>query len=369
MQVNPLVRVGELGQSPWYDYITRELLVSGELQRLIDQDGLRGMTSNPTIFQKAIAGSDLYDDDIRRELARGRSAAEIFEAVMVADIRAACDIFRPLHEASRGQDGLVSIEVAPALARDTTATIEEAKRLWRSVGRPNVMVKIPGTADGLPAIERCIADGLNINVTLLFSVERYEQVIDAFLRGLEGRTARGEPIDGIASVASFFVSRVDTKVDPLLDREGDRKELRGRIAIANACIAYATFERALANPRWQRLAGAGARPQRPLWASTSTKDPRYSDIHYVEPLVAPSTVNTMPPETFAAFRDHGRPEVRIHEGIAAAPAQLGALAELGIDLRKVTEELEDEGVAKFAASYDAVVAAIEAKAGALGAAR
>lgn len=369
MPVNPLVRLGRLGQSPWYDFITRDLVTSGELRRLIDDDGLQGMTSNPTIFEKAVTTSALYDDDIRRGVAAGKPAAAIFEALAVADVRAACDVFRPLYDSTNGRHGLVSIEVAPALARDTERTTEEAHRLWTSVDRPNVMIKIPGTREGLPAIERCLADGININVTLLFSVVRYRDVIEAYLRALETRIRRGEPVDRIASVASFFVSRVDTKVDKRLDAQGEPNGLRGTIAIANAWMAYATFAESLLSPRWTRLADAGARTQRPLWASTSTKDPRYPDVYYVDALVAPDTVNTMPPETWAAYRDHGDPKVRADVGIAAAPARLAALEEAGIDLRAVTDELEDEGVAKFAASYDAVVEAIETKAGALESAR
>ncbi|HKT60230.1 MAG TPA: transaldolase, partial [Gemmatimonadales bacterium] len=329
---NPLVRLGELGQSPWYDYITRDLVTTGELDRLIAEDGLRGMTSNPTIFEKAIAGSRLYDDDIRAQADAGRNAQEIFEHLAVADVRAACDSFAALYRATAGADGLVSLEVSPALANDADATIHEAERLWHAVDRPNAMIKIPGTREGLPAITPCIAAGINVNVTLLFSVERYGEVIDAFLGGLDRRLEAGRPLAGIASVASFFVSRVDGKVDPLLDRLGDPEQLRGRIAIANACAAYRLFEWSLGTPRWDRLAKAGARPQRPLWASTSTKDPRYADVHYVEALVAPRTVNTLPPETFAAYRDHGRPAVRIGEGMLEAPALLQALAGLGIDL-------------------------------------
>jgi transaldolase len=362
---NPLVRLGELGQSPWYDYITRDLVTTGELARLIAEDGLRGMTSNPTIFEKAIAGSRLYDEDIRAEADAGRSPQQIFEHLAVADVRAACDAFAGLYRATGGADGLVSLEVSPALANDTTATIQEAERLWRAVDRPNAMIKIPGTAEGLPAITHAIAAGINVNVTLLFSVERYGEVIEAFLSGLEQRLDAGRPLAGIASVASFFVSRVDGKVDPLLDRQGDPDRLRGRIAIANACAAYRLFEWSLGTPRWDRLVKAGARPQRPLWASTSTKDPRYADVHYVEALVAPRTVNTLPPETFAAYRDHGRPAVRIGEGMLEAPALLQALAARGIDLAAITRELETDGVAKFAASYASLLAGIEAKAGAL----
>ncbi len=365
MSANPLVRLGELGQSPWYDYITRDLVTSGELRRLIAEDGLRGMTSNPTIFEKAVAGSALYDDDIRRLGEQGRSAGEIFEALALADVRAACDEFAGLHAATGGRDGLVSLEVSPTLANDTEATIHEAERLWAALDRPNAMIKIPGTEAGLAAISHCVAAGINVNVTLLFAVERYAAVIEAWLGGLERRLARGLPLDRLASVASFFVSRVDGKVDPLLDRRGDPRGLRGRIAIANACAAYRLFEWSLGTPRWDRLAKAGAHPQRPLWASTSTKDPRYPDTYYVEALVAPRTVNTLPPETFDAYRDHGRPAVRIHDGVAAAPELLRALADTGIELGAVTRELEEEGVAKFAGSYRSLLAGIEAKVGAL----
>jgi len=363
--INPVARLGELGQSPWYDYITRDLIGTGELARLIAEDGLRGMTSNPTIFEKAIAGSRLYDNDIRAEAEAGRGPQEIFEHLAVADVRAACDAFVPVFHATGSGDGLVSIEVAPTLANDTSATIQEAERLWDAVDRPNAMIKIPGTSEGLPAITRCIAAGISVNVTLLFSVERYGEVIEAFLAGLERRLDAGLPLEPVNSVASFFVSRVDGKVDPLLDRLGDPERLRGRIAIANACAAYRLFEGSLGTPRWDRLAKAGARPQRPLWASTGTKDPRYSDVHYVEPLVAPRTVNTLPPETFAAYRDHGRPAVRIREGMSEAPALLQALSSLGIDLSAITRELETDGVAKFAASYASLLAGIETKAGAL----
>jgi transaldolase len=365
MSTNPLVRLGELGQSPWYDYITRDLFTSGELERLIRDDGLRGMTSNPTIFEKAIAGSRLYDDDIRALTDKGRNAAEIFEALAVADVREACDLFGPVYQSTGGVDGLVSLEVSPALAHDTQGTIQDAERLWHAVDRPNAMIKIPGTREGLPAITHCIAAGISVNVTLLFSVERYAEVIDAFLEGLDRRLAKKLPLRAVASVASFFVSRVDSKVDPLLDAMGDPHKLRGRIAIANACAAYRLFEWSLSNPRWDRLSKAEARPQRPLWASTSTKDPRYADVHYVEALVAPRTVNTMPPETFAAYRDHGRPAIRIREEMTDASEQLKAAAESGLDLSAITRELEDEGVAKFAASYNSLLAGIDAKAGAL----
>lgn len=365
MSRNPLVVLGELGQSPWYDFITRDLVTGGELDRLIAEDGLLGMTSNPTIFQKAVATSSLYDQDIRNLTALGLQPHEIFESLAVTDVQAACDAFLPVYQRTGGGDGLVSLEVDPTLARDTAGTITGARRLWDAVNRPNAMIKIPGTAEGLPAITRCLADGINVNVTLLFSVARYEEVIEAFLRGLEERVVRGQPVGRIASVASFFVSRLDTRIDPILDARGGLEGLRGTAAIANACVAYTAFERCVAGPRWQSLAARGARVQRPLWASTSTKDPKYADIYYVEALLAPDTVNTLPPATFEAYRDHGQPTVRIREGMAAAPAQLAALRQAGIDLDEVTKTLEREGVASFAKSYTELLAGIEVKAGAL----
>jgi transaldolase len=363
--MNPLLRLGELGQSVWYDYITRDLLKSGELARLIAADGLRGMTSNPTIFDKAVAGSRLYDEDIRQLADRGAGAGEIFEVLAVADVRSACDAFLPLYERSGRGDGLVSLEVSPTLAHDTEGSVQEAERLWGALARPNAMIKIPGTRAGLPAITHCIADGINVNVTLLFSVDRYGEVVDAFLAGMEQRLERQLPISSVVSVASFFVSRVDGKIDPVLDQTPGAEALRGKAAIANACMAYRLFEDTLRQPRWKRLAEAGAQPQRPLWASTSTKDPRYPDTYYVEALIAPRTVNTLPPETLEAYRDHGKPEVRIHQGVAAAPSQIEALARAGIDLSRVTHELEVDGVEKFAASYRSLLAAIDAKIGQL----
>jgi transaldolase len=325
------------------------------------------MTSNPTIFQKAVAGSSSYDEEIRALAADGRSPAEIFEALSVDDVRAACDVFRPLYDATGGAHGLVSLEVSPELARDTAATIAAAARLWRAVDRPNAMIKIPGTREGLPAITESLAQGINVNITLLFAVERYREVIAAFLAGLEQRAGKGRGVDRIASVASFFVSRVDGRVDPLLEQAGDPKRLRGTIAIANAGLAYEVFERSLETPRWKTLAAKGARPQRPLWASTSTKDPRYPDTYYIEALIAPDTVNTLPPDTFDAYRDHGKPEVRIRRAMAEAPARVAALEESGIPLAGVTRFLEDDGVTKFGASYQQLLAGIEAKLSALAA--
>ena len=365
MSRNPLVLLGELGQSPWYDFITRDLVTGGELDRLIAEDGLKGMTSNPTIFQKAVASSALYDQDIRNLTALGMQPREIFESLAVTDVQGACCSFMDTYDGSGGTDGLVSLEVDPTLARDTAGTITEARRLWDAVNRPNAMIKIPGTAEGLAAITRCLADGINVNVTLLFAVSRYEEVIDAFMKGLEERVAKGQPIDRIASVASFFVSRLDGKIDPILDAQGGLDSVRGTAAIANACAAYAAFERSIASPRWNALAAKGAKVQRPLWASTSTKDPKYADVYYVEALIAEHTVNTLPPATLDAYKDHGEPAIRIREGIAAAPAQFAALRQAGIDLDEVTKTLEVEGVASFAKSYAELLAVIEMKAGAL----
>jgi transaldolase len=281
-------------------------------------------------------------------------------------VQEACDAFRRVYERTGGVDGLVSLEVSPTLAHDTEGTIAEARRLWSAVNRSNAMIKIPGTMEGLPAVTRCLAEGINVNVTLLFSVERYRQVIEAYFQGVEQAAAhRAEAAGRLASVASFFVSRLDGKVDGWLDANGGAKALRGTAAIANACAAYAVFEEAFRGARWAALATKGAKVQRPLWASTSTKDPAYPDVYYVEALVAPQTVNTLPPATFEAYRDHGRPAVRIAEGVARAPGQLHALAEAGIDLAAVTHTLEVEGVKSFAKSYTDLLAGIDAKAGAL----
>jgi transaldolase len=358
--------LAELGQSVWLDFIKRDLFTTGELKRLIDEDGLRGETSNPTIFEKAIAGSNLYDKDIRAQ--RGKRPADIAEGVMVEEVRTACDVFRPLHDRV-GNDGFVSIECSPGSANDTEATMAEARRLWKSVDRPNVMVKIPGTAAGVPAIRRCLAEGININITLLFSIARYEEVMEAFLLAMEERLKASKPLDKIYSVASFFVSRVDTKVDKTLDelvaaggpRGATAKLIHNKIAIANAKLAYERFQRAFGGARWSILRDKGANIQRPLWASTSTKNPALPDTYYVEALIAPNTVDTMPPETLAAYRDHGDPRVRCTENVSEAREQLKKLAELGIDIDKVTAELEVEGVASFAKSFDALLKAVDEK--------
>jgi transaldolase len=358
---NPLRRLRELGQSVWLDYIRRDLFTSGELARLIEDDLLAGMTSNPTIFDKAISDTDLYDDDIR-EAGAGAEPARVFEKLAIADIQRACDLFRPLYDATGGRDGFVSIEVNPHLAHDTDPTIDEVRRLWRDVGRPNVMVKIPGTEAGLPAIRSCLAEGININITLLFSVDRYREVMEAWFAAMEQRVTRNEPIDRIASVASFFVSRVDSKVDKMLEGLAAPAEaLAGKIAIDNARLAYVAFEEAFRGPRFEALAGRGAHVQRPLWASTSTKNPAYPDVYYAEALVGPDTIDTLPPETIDAYRDHGDPAVRIRDDLDGARARMAALAEEGIDIRQVTDELEREGVEKFAHSYDELLADIAEK--------
>jgi transaldolase len=364
MSANPLKQLGELGQSVWYDYIRRDLYSGPELTRLIAEDGLKGMTSNPTIFQNAIAKSSLYDGDIRD--AAGKAPAAIYESLAVTDVRAAADQFRPVFDATGGGDGFVSIEVGPHLARDTQGTIAEARRLWKECGRANVMVKIPGTAQGIPAIRQCLSEGININITLLFGVPRYREVMDAYLSALEDRVTKGEPVDKTRSVASFFVSRVDTNVDPKLDaltKSGNpnARALRGKLAIANARVAYQAFGEVFGGARFAALKAKGARVQRPLWASTSTKDKTLPDVYYVEALIAPESVDTMPPETFEAYRDHGDPRVRIHDDLDGAHAAFRALSDLKIDFGVVTQELEDEGVKKFADSYDGLLQAIVEK--------
>jgi transaldolase len=365
---SPLARLTRLGQSPWYDFITRDLVHSGELARLIADDGLRGMTSNPTIFEKAITGSADYDGDVRTLSTGGADAPAIVESLIIADVQAAADLFRPVFDAAGNGDGTVSIEVAPTLADDTRATIAEAERLWQRVDRPNVMIKVPGTKAGLPAITHLTAQGINVNITLLFGLARYRDVIDAFCLGLEQRLAAGLAIGGIHSVASFFVSRVDGQTDPAIAAAGpDAAPLLHRIAIANAVAAYDVFQQSIATPRWTALAQHGALVQRPLWASTSTKDPALPDTYYIEALIAPDTVNTIPPATWAAYRDHGEPAVRITEDtIRAAHADLARYQELDLPpLDERTAFLERDGVAKFSASWQELLDAVAAKVKAL----
>ena len=367
---NPLQQLTHLGQSAWYDFITRDLIRSGELARLIREDSLRGMTSNPTIFEKAVAASKDYDEDIRALAKAGTAPEAIVEALMIADVRAAADVFRPVYDSSGHGDGTVSIEVSPTLAFDTQGTIDAARRIWKTIDRPNVMVKIPATEAGLPAIRQCLSDGININITLLFSVDRYRQVIEAFKSGLEARAAAGLPVSTLHSVASFFVSRVDGQTDPELSKAGDRgKALIHKLAIANARVAYQVFGGSLMTPRWQALAARGAKAQRPLWASTSTKDPSLPDVYYIEALIAPDTINTIPPDTFRAYIDHGNPEVRITPASEIeAAGMLDAYGKLGVSpLAERTAFLEADGVKKFSESWNALLDRVKQKASALAA--
>lgn len=368
---NPLWQLSELGQSVWLDYIRRGMLESGELERMLGEYALRGVTSNPTIFEQAIAGSGDYDDALERLAGEGLTAEEVFERLAVEDIQRAADLFRAIYEESGGRDGFVSLEVSPELADDTEATLAAARRLWAAVDRPNAMIKVPGTDAGIPAIEQLLFEGINVNTTLLFSLESYERVMDAYLTALERRLAAGQAVDRIAAVASFFVSRVDTAVDALLEAqlpaiaEPDRRmhlqSLRGRAAIANAKLAYARFREVFGTERFARLAQQGAHVQRPLWASTSTKNPSYRDVIYVEELIGPDTVNTMPLATLEAFADHGVVRRTVDADVDRARADLAALAEAGVDLADVTRRLQAEGVEKFAASYRSLLESVEQK--------
>jgi transaldolase/transaldolase/glucose-6-phosphate isomerase len=364
--MNPLRRLHDFGQSLWYDNIERRLLQSGELARMIAEDGLRGITSNPTIFEKAITGSKDYDAALASlvKSGNGLDGRALFFDLAIADIQAAADLLRPTYDQSGGRDGFVSLEVSPDLAYDSEATVAEAERLHARVDRPNLMIKVPATKEGVLAFETLTAKGISINVTLLFAVERYQEVVEAYLSGLETRLRRGQPVQGIASVASFFVSRVDSAVDKLLEQHGE-KSLQGRIAIANAKLAYAWYQHVFGTPRFENLRQAGAAPQRLLWASTGTKNPAYSDVLYLDALIGPDTVNTVPPATYAAYKDHGQPRATLTEGLDEAKRQVARLKELGIDLAAVTAQLEKEGVQSFAKSFDNLLQATAAKAAAV----
>ncbi|HTR33303.1 MAG TPA: transaldolase [Gaiellaceae bacterium] len=356
------------GQSVWFDTLSRDLVHSGELKRMMDEDAVTGVTSNPTIFQKALSTGDAYDDDMRKLLAETDDPAKIFFALALQDIRDACDVLRPVHDATNGLDGYVSMEVEPGLAYETEATFQQARWIAKEVDRPNLMVKIPATMAGLPAIEDCIAHGTSINITLIFSLDRYKAVVEAYLRGLERLVAAGGDPSKVASVASFFVSRVDSEADKRLEAVGNTA-LQGKLAVANAKLAYEHYRQEFSSDRWAYLEGKGATRQRCLWASTSTKNPSYRDVIYVEELIGPETVNTMPLETIEAFQDHG--EVRgdtVLEGLDEAKALIGELAAVGVDYDDVTLTLEAEGVDKFAASFDEIVESIRAKRGSLKAA-
>ncbi len=361
-----------LGQSVWLDYIHRRELRSGVFAAQVRDQGVVGVTSNPTIFEQAIGKSRDYDSAIEQHLGRGLSGLPLFEALAVEDVQTACDLLAPVFQESAGTDGRVSIEVSPGRAHDTAGTIEEARRLHREVARPNVLVKVPATAAGLPAITALTAEGICVNVTLIFSLARYEQVIEAYLAGLERRVSAGLPLAPMVSVASFFVSRVDTKVDAVIEQRlpalpagsAERRELeqaRGQAAVANARLAYARFGEVFGSPRFARLREKGARVQRPLWASTSTKNPAYSDTLYVDELIGPDTVNTMPPQTLTAFNEHGRLETTITRGLPEARALFRRLPELGVPLPELIDQLEGEGVKSFAKSFDTLLATLEEK--------
>ncbi len=351
--MNPLLKLNAFGQSVWLDYIRRDFVLNGELAKLIREDGLAGLTSNPAIFEKAIGGGNEYAPAIRALKQRGLSAMALYETLAIEDIQAAADQFRPVFDAGKGHDGYVSLEVSPYLARDTAATVVEAKRLWREVSRPNLMIKVPATLEGLPAIELLISQDMNVNVTLLFSQAMYEKVAERYIAGLERRAAEGGDLGRISSVASFFISRIDAAMDPLLP-----EALRGKTAIANAMLAYDSYKRLFSGPRWENLAKKGARPQRLLWASTSTKNPAYRDVLYVEELIGSNTVNTLPPATLESFRDHGVPRASLEEDIGAARATLEAVAKHA-SLDEVTDKLLDDGVKLFADAFDKLLKAVE----------
>ncbi len=351
--MNPLLKLNAFGQSVWLDYIRRDFVLNGDLAKLIREDGLAGLTSNPAIFEKAIGGGNEYAPAIRALKERGLSAMALYETLAIEDIQAAADQFRPVFDAGKGHDGYVSLEVSPYLARDTAATVAEAKRLWREVSRPNLMIKVPATLEGLPAIELLISQDMNVNVTLLFSQAMYEKVAERYIAGLERRASEGGDLGRISSVASFFISRIDAAVDPLLP-----EALRGKTAIANAMLAYDSYKRLFSGPRWENLAEKGARPQRLLWASTSTKNPAYRDVLYVEELIGSNTVNTLPPATLESFRDHGVPRASLEEDIGAARATLEAVAKHA-SLDEVTDRLLDDGVKLFADAFDKLLKAVE----------
>ena len=355
-----------LGQAVWLDSISRELIASGELRRLV-QSGLRGLTSNPSIFEKAIAQGKDYEAAIARNAKKGLDPKGIFEQLAIADIRDAADILRGVYDETKAADGYVSLEVSPGLARDTDGTIAEARRLWREVDRPNLMIKVPGTPEGVPAIRQLLTEGINVNITLLFARSAYEQVMNAWLDALDARAAKNEDVSRMASVASFFVSRIDTAVDALIEKSGsaELKAVAGKIAIANARLAYQSYLKMIAGERWKKLAARGARPQRLLWASTSSKNPAYRDVLYVEELIGADTVNTLPPATLQAFVDHGKAAPTLQSGAAEAEQALATLAQGGIALAAVTDHLLEDGIKQFADAFDKLLGAVNTQASAL----
>jgi len=368
---NPLLQLKALGQSVWYDNINRAQLVSGQFKRLLEEDGVVGVTANPTIFQKSISQGTAYDEQLNQLISQRKSTNEIYEALVITDIRTVADILRPIYDRTAGQDGYVSLEVSPDLAHNTEGTISEVRRFWKTVDRPNLLIKIPATPEGIPAVRQALSEGINVNITLIFAIEAYREVADAYLSALEERNAEGQDISHIASVASFFVSRVDTLVDKLLEdkikvssdpnEQQKLKSLEGKAAIANARLVYQDFKSIFSTPRFESLKHAGARVQRPLWASTSTKNPAYRDVLYAEELIGPNTVDTMPLETIENFRDHGRVRYSIEDNIPQAKAELAALEDVDIHYHAVTQQLLDEGVQKFADSFHELFAGIESK--------
>jgi transaldolase len=369
MKRNPLLELQSLGQSIWIDFISRGMISSGELKRLIEEDGVSGVTSNPSIFEKAITRSDDYDEAIRDLTLQGRTIDEIYQSMTVEDIQMVADLLRPTYDRTDGQDGFVSLEVSPALAHDTQGTIHEARLLWSLVDRPNAMIKVPATREGIPAIRQLTGEGINVNITLLFGLPRYREVVHAYLDGLEIRARKGSSLKQVASVASFFLSRIDVLLDPLLEKKksaaGSQADiaspLQGQAAIASAKIAYQLYKEMFNNERFEELANQGARPQRLLWASTSTKDPMYSDTKYIEPLIGSETINTLPVETLDAYRDHGQPRLSLEQNISRAYHVLNKLSVVGIDLDQVTQQLEDEGVEKFVAALNRLMLALKGK--------
>lgn len=369
MSQNPLLDLQALGQSIWIDFISRGMIISGELERMIEEDGVSGVTSNPSIFEKAIAGGDDYYEAIRAHTPKGVSSEETFQKLAIDDIQKVADLLRPTYDRTDGRDGFVSIEVSPKLAHDTTGTIAEARELWARVNRANVMIKVPATAEGIPAIRELTGEGININITLLFGLPRYREVLDAYLGGLEILADKKKTLKQVASVASFFLSRIDTLIDPELEKIMKRDhsqadvaaDLQGQAAIASAKIAYEIFNETFASDRFLRLAKEGARIQKLLWASTSTKNPAYTDTKYVETLIGPDTINTVPVETLDAYRDHGHPERTLDQEVDKAYDVLNKLASVGIDLDAITQQLEDAGVEKFVSAYERLMSSIRKK--------
>lgn len=360
MMANRLRQLHEAGVSIWLDFIERGMLHNGDLERRIAEESLTGMTSNPTIFEKALAEGTAYDAQLR-DAPPDLTAWESFELVATTDVRTACDRFLGVYDETKGDDGYVSIEVSPGAANDASATIAEAQRLWKTVNRPNLLVKIPGTAEGATAVRRVIAEGMNVNITLLFALEAHDRVIDAYMSGLEDRVKKGQPVDRIASVASFFVSRVDSEVDKRLDAMNKRQDLKGKAAIANAKLAYQLFLERFSSDRWKALAAKGARVQKPLWASTSTKNPAYRDVMYVEELIGPRSINTIPPQTIEAFKDHGNVRRTVDQSEDEARRVIEQLEQIGIHMKDVTDKLLVDGLASFQKSFDSLIAGLERK--------